>query len=269
VAGEAAGPGPGIRAVAGAIAAVLAVFAVPLWSPRADPVEPASDGLRIAAYNIRMGFGQAGTLSIEEQAETLRGLRAHVIVLSEVDRAWLLNGGHDDLRLIAQRLGMAYYWAPAADEVWGDALLTNLPVSSVRNHVLARGGPTGAQALAVRVRWQGGDVTVIATHLQPPSGWSSLEQVAQLRDIVRSAPAPVIVAGDLNLQPGEPAWQVLIDAGLTDPIAPVRPFYTIPGDSDEQIDHILVTPGFTARDQVNPNVAHSDHRPIAVTLIPS
>lgn len=79
----------------------------------------------------------------------------------------------------------------------------------------------------------------------------------------------MIVAGDLNLQPGDPAWRVLTGAGLTDPFAPVRPFNTIPSRSGpaEQIDHVLVTPGFTGKDQANPDVPYSDHRPVAVTLV--
>jgi endonuclease/exonuclease/phosphatase family metal-dependent hydrolase len=254
-------------ALAGAVAAVLAVVAVPVWRPAPAVATGNGDGLRVAAYNIRMGFGLAGTFTVPEQADILRGLNADVIVLSEVDRAWFLNGGHDDLGLIASRLGMQFVWAPAADEVWGDALLTRLPITRVRNHVLVQGGPTGAQALEVGLRWQEREITVIATHLQPPSGWRELDQVEQLAAIVRAAAKPTIVAGDLNLQPGDRAWSVLIAAGLTDPLASVRPFVTIPTPGDaEQIDHILVTPGFTGADQANPDLPASDHRPIAVTL---
>ena len=181
-----------------------------------------------------------------EQADALRGLDPDVIVMSEIDRAWLLNGGHDDLRLIASRLGLQFVWAPAADEMWGDALLTNLPITSVRNHVLPRGGPTGAQALEVGLRWNDRDITVISTHLQPPKNWEPLDQVEALADIVRAAPKPAILAGDLNLQPGEPAWNALLAAGLTDAMAAVRPFNTIPTPGDpQQIDQILFTDGFT------------------------
>lgn len=263
----------GLRVPIAVAAAVALVAAVPLWQGATPRWEPPGDGLRVAAYNIRMGYGESGRLSLERQADTLRALRPHVVVLSEADRGWLLNGGHDDVRLIAERLGMRYIWAPAADEVWGDALLTDLPVTSVRNHVLVQGGPTGAQALEVGLRWQGRDVTVIGTHLQPPPGWRELDQVEQLGRIVRDAAAggrPVVVAGDLNLEPADPAWEVLMGSGLTDPIAPVRPFSTIPtpGGPAQQIDHVLVTPGFTGRDQANVDVPHSDHRPIAVTLVP-
>ncbi|MEV0417414.1 endonuclease/exonuclease/phosphatase family protein [Streptosporangium canum] len=263
----------GLRLPIAVAAAVALVAAVPLWQGATPGWEPPGDGLRVAAYNIRMGYGQSGRLSLEQQADTLRAMRPHVVVLSEADRGWLLNGGHDDVRLIAERLGMRYIWAPATDEVWGDALLTDLPVTSVRNHVLVQGGPTGAQALEVGLRWQGRDVTVIGTHLQPPPGWRELDQVEQLGRIVKDASAggrPVVVAGDLNLEPADPAWEVLMGSGLTDPIAPVRPFSTIPasGGLAEQIDHVLVTPGFTGRDQANVDVPHSDHRPIAVTLVP-
>jgi endonuclease/exonuclease/phosphatase family metal-dependent hydrolase len=234
------------------------------------PPEPAGTGLRVAAYNIRMGFGLGGRLNVAEQADALRALRPDVIVMSEIDRAWLLNGGHDDLRLIADRLGLRFVWAPAADEVWGDALLTNLPITSVRNHVLPAGGPTGAQALEVGLRWHNRDVTVIATHLQPPKDWQPLDQVRALADVVRAAPKPTILAGDLNLQPGDPAWDVLLAAGLTDALAAARPFITIPSPGDpQQIDQILFTNGFTAGDPANPDLPWSDHRPIAATLMPA
>jgi endonuclease/exonuclease/phosphatase family metal-dependent hydrolase len=260
---------PVVRALAGAVVAGVAVAAIAVWRPAPAVFEPPDD-LRIAAYNIRMGFGLAGTFTVPAQADALRDLAPHVIVLSEVDRAWFLNGGHDDLRLIADRLGMRYLWAPAADEVWGDALLTNLPVTSVRNHPLVQGGPTGAQALEVGLEWNGKPLTVIATHLQPPSGWEPLDQVEQLAEIVRAAPKPVILAGDLNIEPGEPAWDVLIGAGLVDAFADVRPFYTTPSEEDEQIDHILISPGFaSATDPANPDLPISDHRPIAVTLRPA
>jgi endonuclease/exonuclease/phosphatase family metal-dependent hydrolase len=257
-----------LAAVAGGVVVALAVAGASQWRPLNTAPEPPTDGLRVAAYNIRMGFGLSGRLTVAEQAEALRALRPNVIVMSEIDRAWLLNGGHDDLRLIADRLGMSFVWAPAADEVWGDALLTNLPVTSVRNHVLPKGGPTGAQALEVGLRWKNRTVTVIATHLQPPKDWEPLDQVRALADIARAAPKPTIVAGDLNLQPGEPAWNALLEGGLTDALAAARPFITIPSPGEpKQIDHILHSGGFTATDPANPDVPWSDHRPIAVTLV--
>lgn len=268
------GKSGGLRVVAAAGVAVVGVAVVPLWRGDVPRWAPAGGGLRVAAYNLRMGYGMDGTMSVARQAGALRSLRPHVVVLGEVDRAWMLNGGRDQLRLLSGRLGLRHaVWAPAGDEVWGDAVLTDLPVTSVRNEPLAEGGPTGAQALRVGVRWRGRDVAVIATHTQPPDGWKDLGQAEQLARMARDAAKggrPVVLAGDLNLQPGDRPWDVLLGAGLTDAFASVRPLRTFPASPrpDEQLDHVLVTPDLVASDPASPAVTGSDHRPVAVTLAP-
>lgn len=264
--------GVGVWAAGTAVVAAVAVAAVPLWRDTGPKWRPVDDGgLRLAAYNLRMGYGLDGTMTVTGQADALRRLRPHIVVLSEVDRAWMLNGGRDSLRLIAERLGLRAIWAPAGDEVWGDAVLTDLPVTSVRNTPLVKGGPTGAEALRVGVRWKGRDLTVIATHTQPPDGWKDLGQAEQLARLAQEEARDgrqVVMAGDMNLEPGSAPWRVLLDAGLTDALAAARPFATFPAAPrpDQQIDQVLVTPGLTGRDQANEPVAYSDHRPIAVTL---
>ncbi|MDM4777950.1 hypothetical protein QTS76_01515 [Micromonospora sp. b486] len=75
-----------------------------------------------------MGFGLDGRLDLDAVARELRG--ADVVLLSEVDRGWWLNGGHDTLALLAGRLEMPYVFAPAADPVWGDAVLSRFPMRS-------------------------------------------------------------------------------------------------------------------------------------------
>ena len=258
-----------------AVATVLAVVAA-VWAPhqftdthRNPAAHDTDDGLRVAAYNLRMGFGQAGTFTVDEQAAALAELEPQVIMLSEVDRGWWLNGGQDLLHGIAERLGMRAVWAPAADELWGDAILTELPITSVDNRALVPGGPTGAQALRVGIRWHDTDVTLIATHTQPPSGWSDLQQAEQLAILAADSAAdgtPVILAGDLNTEPDDPAFQVLTGSGLRDAFADNRPVPSTPGDDPQQIDHILVTEGITVTDVANPDVDASDHRPVAATL---
>ncbi|TDD76627.1 metal-dependent hydrolase [Actinomadura darangshiensis] len=268
-----AGQGLGLWAAGAAAVAVLAVAAVPLWRDTGPRWRPADGGLRVAAYNLRMGYGLDGTMTVTQQADALRTLRPHIVVLGEVDRAWLLNGGRDSLRLVSDRLGLRAVWAPAGDEVWGDALLTDLPVTSVRNTPLVKGGPTGAQALVVGLRWRGRDLTVIATHTQPPADWKDLGQAEQLAALARDAGRDgrqVVLAGDLNLEPGSRPWHTLLGGGLTDALAQSRPFPTFNDKPKpvQQIDHILVTPGLTGRDAVSVAVPYSDHRPIAVTLLP-
>ncbi|WP_162250910.1 MULTISPECIES: endonuclease/exonuclease/phosphatase family protein [unclassified Nocardioides] len=279
-------PGPGFRLAVGRTGGVLvaiglvAVLAAGL-GPRAtvSQVEATSDdheGLRVVAWNLRMGYGMDGTFEPRKVAELIADLHPDVVLLSEIDRAWLLNGGQDQLAILARLLGMDAYFGPAADPVWGDAVLTDLPVSGVDAHPLpSYDAVTGAQALAVTVTLDGLAYDVISTHVQPhdSDGDGSLEQA---RDIARfaveraKAGNPVIVAGDFNLQPGDPSWQALLDSGLRDALGEERPVLTSPADDpDEQIDHVFATVDLVADTPRAVPSELSDHLPVTVTLRPA
>ena len=265
---------------AGSAALVLtATVAVPSWhstfrseADRAHGPDPGR--LRVAAYNTRMGFGMDGGYALHDQVSLLARDLPDIVVLSEVDRGWLLNGGHDALSLTAEQLGMTAYWAPADGPLWGDALLTSREVTEVRGHTLTPSGPTGAQALEAVVRWDGGtEVSIIATHVQPDTyDFTSQTSRAQLHDLAalvekaRAQGRPVVLAGDLNIEPDDPAWPILTGAGLHDAFD--RPFNTIASRAGGpgEIDHVLVTEEFTATNPSNPDVPYSDHRMISVDL---
>ena len=253
---------------------LVATTTATVLRPATDPApETGDDGLRVAAYNLRMGFGMNGRLSLTEQAETLRELDADVIALSEVDRGWLLNGAHEGLSTLAEQLGMTAHWGPADGPFWGDALLTNLPVVEVRGHTLTDSGPTGAQALEVTLDREGTEITVISTHLQPegytldgPGAEAQLHALMEIGEAAHEDGRPVVIAGDLNFEPEDlPLGETFFDA-----FADVRPFPTMVTEtgSDQQIDHVLVTENLIADEPANPDVPYSDHRPIAVTLTP-
>lgn len=254
--------------VAAALAAVLAGIAAPRTAPA--PAAGTNGPVRLVAYNIRMGFGLDGRFDVAGLTEVIAAQNPDVVALSEVDRAWLLNGGHDTLALLARRLNLSYVFAPAADAVWGDAVLTRLPVRDARTVVLpAVGAPTGAQALAVVLDAGGREVVVVSTHLQPPPDGGP---VAQARATARfatefAAGRPLVVAGDLNTEPGEPAFEALRAAGLVDALASARPLPTSQADHPtQQIDHVLISSGITASDIAAPRSTASDHLPVAVTL---
>ncbi|MGC4787866.1 endonuclease/exonuclease/phosphatase family protein [Micromonospora sp. DT178] len=225
--------------------------------------------VRVAAYNVRMGFGMDGRFDPDALARAVAG--ADVVALSEVDRGWLLNGGHDTLDLLAERLDMPYVFAPAADPLWGDAVLSRWPLDAARTRPLpAVGAPTGAQALSVTVDFGAGvRLAVVATHLQPPPGEDPVVQARAVADFaVRyAAGRPLVVAGDLNTEPGDPAFAEFTRAGLVDALAAARPLPTSPADAPrQQIDHVFVTPDLAAGDAAAPPGTASDHLPVAVTL---
>ncbi|MET8356119.1 endonuclease/exonuclease/phosphatase family protein [Micromonospora sp. NPDC005171] len=265
------GPFPPLRAAASvtALALLAPVLAdeVPVASNRDGP--PAR--LTVVAYNIRMGFGLDGRFDLTGLADVVDRQRPDVVLLSEVDRAWLLNGGHDTLDLLADRLGMPYVFGPAADPVWGDAVLSRWPVSDPRTLPLAAvGAPTGAQALAVTLDLGDGVRTaVVSTHLQPPPGKGPVVQARAVANFATryAAGRPLVVAGDLNTEPGDEAFAEFSNAGLVDALAAARPLATSPADDPrQQIDHIFVSPGLTPSDPVAPRSTASDHLPVAVTV---
>jgi endonuclease/exonuclease/phosphatase family metal-dependent hydrolase len=262
------------RAGAGGVAAVLAglVALAAVDGGRWGPVPPANPGgdLRLVAYNVRLGYGLDGRYDPDGLAALIAAQRPDVVLLSEVDRGWWPGGGHDLLSALADRLGMAAWFAPSADPVWGDALLTRLPVLSYRTVPLPRAGaPVGAQALAAVLRLVDREVGVVATHLQRPAGGDPEEQARTVGALAAELgrTRPVLVGGDLNSEPADPAFRSLLGSGLTDALAAVRPLPTSPANRPRhQIDHVLVTPGVRSAQVSAPRSPRSDHLPVAVTL---
>ncbi|WP_336204861.1 endonuclease/exonuclease/phosphatase family protein [Nonomuraea sp. LPB2021202275-12-8] len=267
--------------ILGATVVLAPLVLVSTWRPVPAVQAKQGDTVTLITYNIRMGFGLDGRLSLDDIAAWAGAQRPDVVLLSEVDRGWLLNGGHDDLARIARGLGMRHYFAPAADSVWGDALLTNLPVRQVHSHRLGEHDyPTGAQAQAIVLDVGGKELGIVNTHLQAPGGQAP-EVASIVRDLAAGKDAaeadlsssssgvvrPVILAGDLNIRPGDPAMDVLLSAGLSDPLIALGDPPTSPADAPtERIDHVLITKGLTALSAQAPRVPYSDHLPVLTTL---
>ncbi|MFD6564968.1 endonuclease/exonuclease/phosphatase family protein [Micromonospora profundi] len=227
--------------------------------------------ITVVAYNIRMGFGLDGRFDLPALTAAIDRQQPDVVLLSEVDRGWLLNGGHDTLDLLADRLDMPYVFGAAADAVWGDAVLSRWPIEDERTLRLpAVGAPTGAQALAVTLNFSDGvRCAVVSTHLQPPPGGGPVVQARAVVDFATeyAAGRPLVVGGDLNTEPGDEAFGKFTEAGLVDALAAGRPLATSPADDPRQeIDHVFVSPGLTPSGPVAPPGTASDHLPVAVTL---
>ncbi|MFI6498519.1 endonuclease/exonuclease/phosphatase family protein [Nonomuraea typhae] len=250
-----------------AVAAALALL-VSATTFRTAPATSAEQGstLRLIAYNIRMGFGLDGRLSLDRIAAWAAAQRPDVVLLSEVDRGWLLNGGHDGLSRIARGLGMRYVFAPAADPLWGDAILTNLPTKSLNSTQLGRHAyPTGAQAQTMIVEVGGRDLAIVNTHLQAPTGQAP--EVAELARKLIAQDHPVVLAGDLNIRPGDPEMRVLERAGLSDPLIAEGDPPTSPADAPkERIDHVLTSANVTLDAVAVPRLPYSDHLPVVADL---
>jgi endonuclease/exonuclease/phosphatase family metal-dependent hydrolase len=92
---------------------------------------------------------------------------------------------------------------------------------------------------AVTAKLRGRDVTVVAVHLP-------LERFGDREPIIRSLivrlsddRAPLLVCGDLNLQPDHPSLELLLDAGYVDASRAIRATMPNP-DPEVRPDYVLV-----------------------------
>lgn len=231
--------------------------------------------VQVAAYNLRMGYGMNGRFDPAAVAQVFAG--KHVALVSEVDRGWLLNGGQDDLAILARLTKSKAYFNPAADPVWGDAVLTRLPVSQRKGTALpSYGAVTGAGMQSVLVNID--DATkwwFISTHVQPTTTQEdgTLAQVRAVEALAKKRAAtgnPVVLGGDFNLEPGSPSWNVLVGGSLFDACSANRPMFTFdPELLDQQLDHFFATTDLTVECLGSVKTTASDHLPITATFSPA
>jgi endonuclease/exonuclease/phosphatase family metal-dependent hydrolase len=230
--------------------------------------------VRMVLLNVNHGWGPDGRFDPLGTADALRSLDPDVIVLTEVDRGWLIGGGHDLLALLAGELGLEHRFAPAVDEVAGTALLTRFPITESLTERLPQGADrVGRSQLAVVLTVaEGQRLGLVATQLTTvdDQGATRLPQaraVAAMAARMRERGVPVAVLGDLRAPLGSPELEAfgasirsVIPAGSA----------THPADAPQELpDHVLVSSDVEVLEVTIPDIRVSDHRPIAVTIVPT
>jgi endonuclease/exonuclease/phosphatase family metal-dependent hydrolase len=255
--------------------------------------------VRIGTFNILHGRSpEDGRVDVDRLADAVKRLDADVLGLQEVDRDQPRSLGADLTAIAAEAMGAVDHqfvaalagtpggtWMAATGEEqpgsasYGIALLSRYPVISWRvvrlppmratvplwstmtnRPFLARDEPRVAVAAVLDGPF--GEVTVCTTHLSFIPGWSAV----QLRRLVRSLTGtrePLVLIGDLNMQPAQAARLTgmrSMAAAATFPLhRPVR-----------QIDHVLVRGGLRATGPADtPLLPLSDHRPLVVPCAPA
>ncbi len=239
---------------------------------------PAGDGVRVMNYNLHNGFATDGRLDLEALARTIQAEDPDVLALQEVSRGWVINGSVDMLGWLSGRLGMVPVYGPTAGPLWGNAVLTRLPIES---EVLL---PLPTEDLLLRrglidvslTVGDEGSLRVIATHYHHPDDGGPV-RVLESEEMLRvwGGAARTVVMGDMNGRPGDREIEMLRQAGLVEVLAEagVSPGFTFPSDDPiERIDYVWVTPDLLPPEQgpladvrVTTGTA-SDHRGVAATL---
>ncbi|MCB8965824.1 MAG: endonuclease/exonuclease/phosphatase family protein [Ardenticatenaceae bacterium] len=253
---------------------VLLIFPLVLWQSYQTPTDTAVNGraLRVMTYNLHNGFDPEGDLDLETLARTIELAQVDVVGLQEVSRGWLINGSVDMLTWLARRLDMNYVFAPTAGPLWGNALLTRLPILGSEtvplppdDLLLARG------VLAVTVdTGEGTTLTVLTTHYHHLLADSDI-RVQQSAAILAQWPAATrtVLLGDMNSTPESAEMMRLQASGWQDALAVhgVTASFTYPSTGPtRQIDYIWVSPDLLVGETAVLPDTGSDHLPIVTSI---
>jgi endonuclease/exonuclease/phosphatase family metal-dependent hydrolase len=222
--------------------------------------------MRVLTYNVRSLRD-----SSRDVAEVMRRCGPDVVCVQEAPR--FLFGRRKIARLAADA-GLEVITGGRAAGAMLLLARPGLPVLARRNLKLTKTSRLHQRGLAVAVFDVGGArVAVASMHL----GLRADERVRHASDVlaaVRSVDAPVVLAGDVNEEPGDPAWSMLTGvfrdacavAGDGPPARPTAPAVR----PRSRIDAVFVDPSITVlRCCVldGPEVERaSDHRPVLVEL---
>lgn len=267
---------PSAAALAGVALTFLPAITFALLQPAARPApQPGRPPLRILTYNIHSAYNSQGAQDPEAIARVIEATDPDVVALQEVSRGWLLDGSTDLAPFLARRLDMQLLFQGTADPVWGNALLTRLPILENGSAPLPLAGtllPRGYLWAKLDAGLRG-PLLVIVTHLHHVEGEHAprLAQIPVLLDFWGGRPYSVLL-GDLNSEPGYREMELISEAGFRDAWseAGVGGGLTWPASAPfERIDWIWHTPDLRAVEAAIPATTASDHLPLFVVLDPA
>ena len=261
---------------AGRLAALMMLAPIILTISWAEPESESGDGLpvRVMAYNIHQGFGTSGDFTLEEIAQVIEAESADIVALQEVSRGWLVNGSVDILSWLSQRLGMDYAWGPAADSVWGNAVLSRYLISHEENHEMPNNDDFPLDRALLWVEIDAGEeapLRVIATHFHHvrDEGQYRIPQTEAVLERWASVSQTVLLA-DLNGRPADREIRMLEEAGLLDSFVDSGETghgFTSPSDGpNKRIDYVWTSPDLKSTGYNSIDSQASDHLPVAVTI---
>lgn len=237
--------------------------------PEPSFVPPSS--LRVVTYNIHSGFDIFGRQNPEAIARTIETSGADVVALQEMSRGWLMNGSTDLVTWLSHRLKMHIFFQPTADALWGNAILTRLPmVESSVGSLPSEELPLERGYQWVRVGEGEHSLLLVNTHLhhKEREGEVREKQVHALLKFLEGKER-VILLGDLNAEPTSREMDLLRDAGFLDAWSfsgrgPGNTFRS--GMPFKRIDWMWISKDLKLKNVEVISSTASDHLPVAATV---
>jgi endonuclease/exonuclease/phosphatase family metal-dependent hydrolase len=226
----------------------------------------------VMSYNIHAMRGMDKVLDADRIARVINDQEPDLVALQEVDQFTERSGKMDAIGLLREKTGMHGIFMKTFDYQggeFGNAILSRFPIV---DHKLIRlpsreeYEPRLMMMVAV-IKDNGDTLHFYNTHLDHHAGDSDRPaQMAHIIDVISRDEHPLILAGDLNCEPGSDPINAL--SGILDRCQSEAKTY--PADNPERmIDHIFYTAerGLSDRGlKVIPEKVASDHRPVVTTF---
>lgn len=272
-----------------------------------DPPQPSAEAtVRVAAYNIAHGrgpiddnwaeAGEAKPARVERIAAFLKGLRADVVVLNEVDFNSTWSGHHNQAAAIAEAAGYPYrveqrnldFRLLYGSWKFGNAILSRFPIERAEL-VDFPAWRTWEDWLAGHKRGVVATLRIddkrvfrlLAVHLESRDEAARVASARRIIELAGASSTPLVAAGDFNSTPapglawnrtagGENAMRILTAStafhGLPrradDPQALSYPS----GAPERAIDWILIPQDWSYVEHRAISADLSDHRPVVATI---
>ncbi len=243
--------------------------------PDIQPIKPVSPTeFRIMSYNIHHGVGTDGMYSLSRIVAVIREQSPQLICLNEVDYKTERTYRDDQARIIAAELGMEFTYArnmPFQGGWYGTAILSKFPIDFSENKIISNRNQEEGERRAVLhtiININGKQLHFYGTQFSPDTVKSSTE-VGELLNIILNwgLTNPVILSGDLNLDPGTSHITELsyyfYDLGS---LVEEQPFTFPSRNPDKRVDYIfmndkLVPVSIFSANKENSQIA-SNHLPL-------
>ncbi|MDN4071868.1 MULTISPECIES: endonuclease/exonuclease/phosphatase family protein [Fictibacillus] len=242
--------------------------------------------IRVMSYNLHYGNSMGNVYDLNAQAEVIRQSGAEIIGLQEVDVHWGSRSlFEDDMKLLAEKLHMHYFFAPIYDlpplnagepnRQFGVGVLSKYPIVRAVNREITRlstqvpnpvpaPAPGFAQTL---INVKGIKLHVYSTHLDYRADPAvRAMQVNDMLSILKESSRQKILFGDMNAQPNAPELKPLFST-LHDTWNSTELGLTFPANHpSSKIDYILTSTRIRSSSSYITSTLASDHRPIIADL---
>ncbi|MCD6386689.1 endonuclease/exonuclease/phosphatase family protein [Candidatus Sumerlaeota bacterium] len=197
---------------------------------------------RILTYNIHIGKGMDGRLSLNRIARVINTTQPDLVALQEVDRFTQRSNKIDEIKILEELTRMKGVYGKTIDYQGGEygiAVLSNCKILSSYHSLLPEFGDKERRGfLTVYVEKDHHRIAFINTHL----GLDSEERRVQIETLLKASrdiQLPLIIAGDFNEEPQTENWQVINSIFIDTAQALKNEQFTFPADNPvRRIDYI-------------------------------